>query len=39
MALAEATTNTQRDRKAVDGVIAALAAQFGKRLVTSRAVR
>jgi D-lactate dehydrogenase (cytochrome) len=39
MALAEAKTNNKRDRKAVDGVIAALAAQFGNRLVTSQAVR
>jgi len=39
MALAEATTTQKRDRKAVDGVIAALAAQFGNRLVTSQAVR
>jgi D-lactate dehydrogenase (cytochrome) len=39
MALTEAKTNKQRDRKAVDGVIAALAAQFGNRLVTSQAVR
>ena len=39
MALAEAKTEQKRDRKAVDGVIAALAAQFGNRLVTSQAVR
>jgi len=39
MAVAEATTIHQRDRKAVDAVIAALAAQFGNRLVTSQAVR
>src|ERR1700732_4759517 len=39
MALAEAKTNTQRDGKAVAAVIAALAAQFGNRLVTSQAVR
>src|SRR5579862_2811636 len=39
MALAEAKTGQKRDRKAVDGVIAALAAQFGNRLVTSQAVR
>ena len=39
MALAEAKTEQNRDRKAVDGVIAALAAQFGNRLVTSQAVR
>jgi D-lactate dehydrogenase (cytochrome) len=39
MALAEAQTEQKRDRKAVDGVIAALAAQFGNRLVTSQAVR
>jgi len=37
MALTEAST--RRDRKAVDGVIAALAAHFGNRLVTSQAVR
>src|ERR1700694_5696532 len=39
MALAEAKTEQKHDRKAVDGVIAALAAQFGNRLVTSQAVR
>ena len=39
MALAEAKTEQKRDRKAVDGVIAALAARFGNRLVTSQAVR
>src|ERR1700686_2890158 len=39
MAVAEAKTEQRRDRKAVDGVIAALAAQFGNRLVTSQAVR
>jgi D-lactate dehydrogenase (cytochrome) len=39
MALAEAKTEQKCDRKAVDGVIAALAAQFGNRLVTSQAVR
>ena len=39
MALAEAKTEQKRDLKAVDGVIAALAAQFGNRLVTSQAVR
>src|SRR6202046_3666445 len=39
MALAKAKTNNKRDRKVVDGVIAALAAQFGNRLVTSQAVR
>jgi D-lactate dehydrogenase (cytochrome) len=37
MALAQ--PKTQHDRKAVDGVIAALAARFGNRLVTSQAVR
>ena len=37
MALTEAST--RRDRKTVDGVIAALAAHFGNRLVTSQAVR
>jgi D-lactate dehydrogenase (cytochrome) len=39
MALVEATERTQRDRRAVDAVIAALAARFGNRLVTSQAVR
>jgi D-lactate dehydrogenase (cytochrome) len=39
VALAEAKTEQKRDCKAVDGVIAALAAQFGNRLVTSQAVR
>src|ERR1700681_2900807 len=39
MALAGEKTEQKRDRKAVDGVIAALAAQFGNRLVTSQAVR
>src|SRR6202162_4450488 len=39
MALAEAKTEQKCDRKAVDGVIAALAAQFDNRLVTSQAVR
>src|ERR1700689_4732424 len=39
MVLAEATQQGFRDRKAVDAVIAKLAAQFGNRLVTSRAVR
>src|ERR1700761_5136144 len=40
MALAEAKTEQKGDRKAVvEGVIAALAAQFGNRLVTSQAVR
>src|SRR5271169_4604091 len=39
MALAEAKTEQKRDRKVIDGVIAALAAQFGNRLVTSQAVR
>jgi D-lactate dehydrogenase (cytochrome) len=39
MALAEARERDQSERKAVDAVIAALAAQFGNRLVTSRAVR
>src|SRR6202163_4114455 len=38
MALAGEKTEQRRDRKAVDGVIAALAAQFGNRLVTSQAV-
>ena len=39
MALVEATQQSGRDPEAVDAVIAALAAQFGNRLVTSRAVR
>jgi D-lactate dehydrogenase (cytochrome) len=39
MALAKASTDIRRDRIAVDGVIAALAAHFGNRLVTSQAVR
>ena len=39
MVLAEATQPSARDRKAVDAVIAKLAARFGNRLVTSRAVR
>jgi len=39
MAVAEARQHQQRDRSAVDVVIAALAAQFGNRLVTSQAVR
>src|SRR5271154_3660489 len=39
MALAETGERTLHDRTAVDGVIAKLAAQFGNRMVTSRAVR
>src|ERR1700690_1440305 len=39
MALVAAKTEQKPDRKAVDGVIAALAAAFGNRLVTSQAVR
>jgi len=39
MAMAEASTDIRRNRKAVDGVVAALAAHFGNRLVTSQAVR
>ena len=39
MALVEAREPTQRDRKAVDAVIAALAPRYGNRLVTSPAVR
>jgi D-lactate dehydrogenase (cytochrome) len=39
MALAEATQANAHDRKAADRVIAKLAARFGNRLVTSRAVR
>jgi D-lactate dehydrogenase (cytochrome) len=39
MASAEASQSSARDRKATDAVIAKLAARFGNRLVTSRAVR
>jgi D-lactate dehydrogenase (cytochrome) len=39
MASAEASQSSARDRKAADTVIAKLAARFGNRLVTSRAVR
>ncbi len=39
MALVQAKERTPQERKAVDNVIAALAAQFGNRLVTSQAVR
>src|SRR5512135_2426471 len=39
MALVETTSRSKPDRKAVERVIAALAAQFGNRLVTSQAVR
>jgi len=39
MAVAEVMERSQRDGKAIDAVVAALAAQFGNRLVTSRAVR
>ncbi|MGA3310329.1 MAG: FAD-linked oxidase C-terminal domain-containing protein [Xanthobacteraceae bacterium] len=39
MVVTEAREGVQRDRKAVETVIAALAANFGNRLVTSRAVR
>ena len=39
MALVEAPERTQHDRKAADTVITALAARYGNRLVTSRAVR
>jgi D-lactate dehydrogenase (cytochrome) len=39
MVLVEAVTRSKTDRKAVETVIAALAAQFGNRLVTSQAVR
>jgi D-lactate dehydrogenase (cytochrome) len=38
MALAEAGERSEHDRKAVGAVVAALAARFGSRLVTSRAV-
>jgi D-lactate dehydrogenase (cytochrome) len=39
MALVEAPERSKDDRKAVDAVIAALAARYGNRLVTSQAVR
>jgi D-lactate dehydrogenase (cytochrome) len=39
MALVEAKQRSPHERKAIDKVIAALAAQFGNRLVTSQAVR
>src|SRR6202161_1251396 len=39
MAFVEAPPRSKQDRKAVDAVIAALAARFGNRLVTSQAVR
>ena len=39
MALVEAKQRTPQDRKAVHKVIGQLAAQFGNRMVTSRAVR
>jgi D-lactate dehydrogenase (cytochrome) len=39
MVLAETTHPSAHDRKATDAVIAKLAARFGNRLVTSRAVR
>ncbi len=39
MALIDTAERSRHDPKAVDTVIAALAAQFGNRLVTSRAVR
>jgi D-lactate dehydrogenase (cytochrome) len=39
MVVLEADERHQRERKAVDAVIAALAAEFGNRLVTSQAVR
>src|SRR5271155_3591524 len=39
MALAEAPERTKAERKAADTVIAALAARYGNRLVTSLAVR
>jgi D-lactate dehydrogenase (cytochrome) len=39
MALAETSERSVHDRAAIDAVIAKLAAQFGNRLVTSRAVR
>ncbi len=39
MALVETRERSRRDRKAAETVIAALAARFGNRLVTSQAVR
>ena len=39
MALVEASKQGRREQSAVDAVIAALAARFGNRLVTSQAVR
>ena len=39
MALVEAPERSKDDRKAVDAVIATLAARYGNRLVTSQAVR
>ena len=39
MALVEAPERSREDRKAADAVIAALAARYGNRLVTSQAVR
>jgi D-lactate dehydrogenase (cytochrome) len=39
MALADLPGRTKQDRKAADTVIAALAARYGNRLVTSQAVR
>ncbi len=39
MALVEAPQRTSQDRKAANSVIAALAARYGNRLVTSQAVR
>jgi D-lactate dehydrogenase (cytochrome) len=39
MALVEAPRRTKQERKAADAVVAALAARYGNRLVTSQAVR
>jgi D-lactate dehydrogenase (cytochrome) len=39
MVMTEARAELKQDRKAVERVIAALAAMFGNRLVTSQAVR
>jgi D-lactate dehydrogenase (cytochrome) len=39
MVMTEARTGLRRDRDAIEGVVAALAATLGNRLVTSRAVR
>ena len=38
MSVDQDAKNLRRDQRAIDAVIAALAARFGNRLVTSRAV-